>query len=246
METVSNWNNVDNNYFLYGHYKEDNKELFYIGIGRKRKGTLHSQIYSRAYQCSRHSRNYLWLRCYNKHGRIVKIIYDNLTEKKCKELEIKLISKFGRIIDGSGVLCNISGGGEGRFKDKSNNKKIYVYNLQGTLINTFPSCNEAAEFYGLERRNVSRAANMKGISCGDLQFRYEYNKGLDLRNLTKSPRRKAVPIICVNADTGQELTFTSVYKFQQFLNLSSNAHIIDCLNGKRNTIKGWRVRYSIR
>ena len=41
METVSNWNNVDNNYFLYGHYKEDNKELFYIGIGRKRKGTFY-------------------------------------------------------------------------------------------------------------------------------------------------------------------------------------------------------------
>lgn len=87
----------DKCYFMYGHYKSDTNELFYIGIGRK--GAFHSQIYARAYQCSSWSRNYLWLRCFNKHG---------------------------RIIDNSGCLCNISGGGEGRYRDKSNNKKIYV------------------------------------------------------------------------------------------------------------------------
>lgn len=48
-----------------------------------------------------------------------------------------------------------------------------------------------------------------------------------------------------NIETGQELIFTSAYKFQQFLNLSSNAHIIDCLNGKRNSVRGWRIKYSV-
>lgn len=79
-----------------------------------RGGAFHSQIYARAYQCSSWSRNYLWLRCFNKHGRIVKILYDNLTEEECKSKEIELISTYGRIIDNSGCLCNISGGGEGR------------------------------------------------------------------------------------------------------------------------------------
>lgn len=239
------WGTIDRVYFLYGHYKEDTNELFYIGIGKKHKGTRHSQIYQRAYQCSPWSRNILWQRIYAKHGRTVKILYDNLTEKECKEKEIELISKFGRIIDRSGVLCNISGGGEGRFKDKSNNKKIYVYNLQGTLINTFPSCQDAAEYYGLEKSNVGAAANMKRISCGDLQFRYEYNKGLNLRNLSKSVRKVAKPIVCTNISTGQEITFSSSYKFIQFLGINSNSHILECLNGKRNNVKGWRVKYLV-
>lgn len=37
-------------YFVYGHYKSDTNELFYIGIGKKRKGASHSQIYARACQ----------------------------------------------------------------------------------------------------------------------------------------------------------------------------------------------------
>lgn len=42
----------DKCYFVYGHYKSDTNELFYIGIGKRRKGAFHSQIYARAYQCS--------------------------------------------------------------------------------------------------------------------------------------------------------------------------------------------------
>lgn len=239
----SKWDNSIRSYFVYAHYKADTNEIFYIGIGKKRRGTLHSQIYGRAYQCANSMRNYLWIRCYNKHGRIVKILYDNLTELECKSKEIELIDRFGRLVDGSGILCNISAGGEGRFKDKSNNKKIYVYNLQGTLINAFPSCLDAAEFYGLNRKNVSDAANMKRISCGDFQFRYEYNKGLNIRNLVRSPRRKPKPILCTNIDTGQVLTFSSLYKFQHFLGISSNAHILDCLNGNRHSIKRWKVKF---
>lgn len=238
-------NDFRRNYFVYGHYKEDTGGVFYVGIGKKRKGSLHSQIYARAYQCSEKSRNFLWNRCYNKHGRVVKILYDNLTEKECKDKEIELISTYGRIINNSGCLCNISGGGEGRFKDKSNNKKVYVYNLHGSLVNTFPSCNEAADYYGFDRRNVGAAANMKRATCGNYQFRYEYNKDLDLLNLTKSLRKAAKPIICTNINTGQTLRFSSSYKFQRFLGVTSNSHIIDVLKGRRDNVKGWRLVYEI-
>lgn len=240
-----NVNNVERNYYVYGHYRKDSNELFYIGIGKRRVGNLHSQIYSRAYQCSKSMRNFLWRRCFVKHGRYVKILYDNLTEKECKEKEIELIARFGRIINNSGILCNISGGGEGRYKDNSNNKKIYVYNLQGTLINTFNSCNDAANYYGLERRNVGMAANMRRNTCGDYQFRYEYNKDLDLLNLSKSLRRTAKPIVCTNTSTGQTLKFSSSYKSAKFLGISSNAHILDVLNKKRISVKGWEVKYDL-
>ena len=115
--------------------------------------------------------------------------------------------------------------------------------MQGILINSFDSCKAASIYYGLDRRNVGMAANMKTKTCGDLQFRYEYNKDLNLINVSASIRKKAKPILCININTGQELKFSSTYKFQHFLGISSNYHILECLNGKRSSVKGWRVRY---
>lgn len=236
------WDDTIKNCYVYLHYTKDTEKLFYVGIGTHDLIQYHSK-YTRAMQCAACSRNYLWRRYYLKHGRRVEIYKDNLTEKEAKELEIYLIDKYGRIIDNSGILCNISAGGEGRFKDNSNNKKIYVYNLLGIIINSFDSCKAAAIYYGLDRRNVSMAANMKTKTCGDLQFRYEYNKDLNLINVSASIRRKAKPILCININTEQELKFSSAYKFQHFLGISSNYHILECLNGKRSSVKGWRVRY---
>lgn len=238
------WDDTIRNCYVYLHYTKDTNKLFYVGIGTHDLIKYHSK-YTRAMECAACSRNYLWRRCYLKHGINVEIYKDNLTEKEAKELEIYLIEKYGRIINNSGILCNISAGGEGRFKDNSNNKKIYVYNLQGALINSFESCKAASVYYGLERGNVGMAANMKRRTCGNYQFRYEYNKDLDLINTGSSPRRRAKPIICTNESTGQILRFPSSYKFAKFLRISSNSHILDVLNGKRSNVKGWRVIYDL-
>ena len=151
------WDNTIKNCYVYLHYTIDTNKIFYIGIGTHDLIKYHSK-YTRAMECSACSRNYLWRRYYLKHGRRVEIYKDNLTEKEAKEIEIYLIEKYGRIINKSGILCNISAGGEGRFKDNSNNKKIYVYNLQGILIKSFESCKAASIYYGLDRRNIGRAA----------------------------------------------------------------------------------------
>lgn len=238
------WDDTIKNCYVYLHYTKDTNTLFYIGIGTHDLIKYHSK-YTRAMECAACSRNYLWRRYYLKHGRKVEIYKDNLTEKEAKEIEIHLIEKYGRIIDKSGILCNISAGGEGRFKDNSNSKKIYVYNLQGILINSFESCKAASIYYGLDKRNVGIAANMKRKTCGNLQFRYEYNKDLDLINVSSTTRKIAKPIICINKSTGQLLKFSSSYKFSKFLGISSNSHILDVLNGKRNNVKGWEVKYDI-
>lgn len=238
------WDNTIRNCYVYLHYTKDTNKLFYVGIGTHDLAKYHSK-YTRAMACAACSRNYLWRRCYLKHGRKVEIYKDNLTEKEAKELEIYIIEKHGRIIDNSGILCNISAGGEGRFKDNSNNKRIYVYNLQGVLINSFESCKAASIYYGLDRVNIGMAANMKRKTCGDYQFRYEYNKGLNLINTDNSLRKRAKPIVCINKNTGQVLKFSSSYKFTKFLGISSNSHILEVLKGNRNNIKGWRVMYDL-
>ncbi len=94
----------DKKYYVYRHYKPSSIEVFYIGLG--------SQInYKRAYTVF--GRNNIWNNIYNKHGYIVEIIADNLTKEEACELEILLISEYGRIDQGTGTLSNLTDGGEG-------------------------------------------------------------------------------------------------------------------------------------
>lgn len=241
---VEKWDNKLKNCYVYLHYTADTNQLFYVGIGTHDLIQYHSK-YTRANTTHKNARNYLWTRYYSKHGRKVVIYKDNLTEKEAKETEIFLIEKYGRLINKSGILCNISAGGEGRFKDNSNNKKVYVYNLAGKFLMTFSSCKDAAAFLMLERRNISAAANMKRLTCGDYQFRYEYNKDKDIKNLATSQKKIARPIKCTNIETGEILRFDSVYKFTKYLQLSSNSHILEVLANKRNNVKKWKVQYEL-
>lgn len=85
---------------LYRHLKP-NGEVFYIGIG-----TL-----KRAY--SDKGRNKFWRRTVDKYGYEVQILKSNLTWEEATELEIALISFYGRRDLGLGNLVNLTDGGEG-------------------------------------------------------------------------------------------------------------------------------------
>jgi len=89
-------------YFVYAHYKSDDQNglPFYIGKGKNKRDL---STY----------RNRFWKNIANKHGYIVKRVKDNLTEEQAWKLEKELIKSYGKLIDGTGCLCNISDGGEG-------------------------------------------------------------------------------------------------------------------------------------
>ncbi len=57
------------NFYVYGHYRKDTGDLFYVG-----KGTA-----DRAW--SKHGRNSHWLNIVEKHDYIIKILQDNLPEE---------------------------------------------------------------------------------------------------------------------------------------------------------------------
>jgi len=82
--------------YVYGHYTADTDELFYIG-----KGTGH-----RAYQKT--NRNIHWERKVEKHGYVVKILEDGLTDEEAFSREINLINEIG--LD---RLVNMDEGGKG-------------------------------------------------------------------------------------------------------------------------------------
>lgn len=86
---------------LYRHLKP-NGETFYIGISTNKK---------RPY--SKDSRSNYWKNIVSKYGYEVQILKSNLTWKDACELEIILISYYGRRDLNTGDLVNLTDGGEG-------------------------------------------------------------------------------------------------------------------------------------
>jgi hypothetical protein len=79
-------------------------EVFYVGIGSSRG-------YSRANDT--HGRSDYWKRIYNKVGRKVEILKNNISWEEACELEVLFIKTYGRSDLGTGPLVNMTDGGEG-------------------------------------------------------------------------------------------------------------------------------------
>jgi hypothetical protein len=90
--------------YLYRHIRLDKNEPFYIGISS-------SNSYKRAY--SIHKRNKHWNNIVSRTKYIVEIVFNDLTWEETCEKEKEFISLYGRKDLGTGILCNMTDGGEG-------------------------------------------------------------------------------------------------------------------------------------
>lgn len=86
---------------VYRHRRLDDDSVFYVGIGNK----------VRPYTKSK--RNSYWKNIVKKHGYYVEVLYENLKIEDAVELEIFLIDLYGRKDNNTGILCNLTDGGEG-------------------------------------------------------------------------------------------------------------------------------------
>ena len=87
---------------VYRHRRLDTFEVFYIGIGKTEK---------RAY--SKKNRNKWWKNIILKTEYSVEIIIEDVSWKEAQEVEVLLISEYGRRDLGLGNLVNLTNGGEG-------------------------------------------------------------------------------------------------------------------------------------
>ena len=94
--------------YVYKHYKIDNDEVFYIGIGSDNK-----RKFTRAYSKKRRSK--FWKDLTKNLNYRVEILYDNISWKDACLKEIELIKKYGRKDLNTGTLCNLTNGGDGVF-----------------------------------------------------------------------------------------------------------------------------------
>lgn len=99
-------------YYVYKHNRLDKNEAFYIGIGTKPKYyTAFEYEYSRAF--SKKGRNSIWNRIVNKTNYTIGIIFESDNKEEVKKKEIELIKLYGRIDLKSGILSNLTDGGDG-------------------------------------------------------------------------------------------------------------------------------------
>jgi len=92
----------DNNYYVYVHRKKTNGDVFYVGEGKGKRAWVTS------------SRSDLWNRVVNKYGYYVEVLSKDIQEWYAFELEKELICKYGRIDNKTGILVNMSDGGDGQ------------------------------------------------------------------------------------------------------------------------------------
>lgn len=92
---------MDRKYCVYRHIRLDKNEIFYIGIGDKKRPTRTS------------GRNNLWNKIVAKTEWKCEIILDKLTRKEAEKKEREFILLYGRINLKTGTLANLTDGGEG-------------------------------------------------------------------------------------------------------------------------------------
>jgi hypothetical protein len=97
-----------NIFYVYIYYHPVTNIPFYVGKGSKKRAWIH--LTSKAHNHFIHT-----IEKIRKEGNepLVKIYKNNLCEKEAYELEMLLIKKYGKKVDGTGCLCNKTNGGEG-------------------------------------------------------------------------------------------------------------------------------------
>lgn len=102
--------------YVYRHIRLDKNEPFYIGVGTKKSNVNFTSLnteYGRAFDKRITRRNGLWAKIVNKTSYIVEILMDDLLPQDAAVKEREFIKLYGRINNKTGVLANLSDGGEG-------------------------------------------------------------------------------------------------------------------------------------
>lgn len=89
-------------YYVYRHLKKGTNEVFYVGVSKDKKRSHYFK-----------GRSNLWNNFYKKYEVDVEIMITDLKKEEAFELEIFLISLYGRLDNKTGTLVNLTDGGEG-------------------------------------------------------------------------------------------------------------------------------------
>ena len=159
--------------------KEFDYEPFYVGmgIGYRHKAHLTLKLYTKESN-------------FTKHKLIKKLIeggnpplslkiYENLDRETAKDIEIDMIKHFGKLIDKSGILTNITDGGDDNKYNKlggenPHSKKVYQYSLDGKFIKEWDCLREVGRQLKLNFNTIGDCCRGKISTSYGFQWSYTY------------------------------------------------------------------------
>lgn len=223
---------------VYKHYREDNGNCFYIGIGNNS---------SRAYDFR--GRNNHWKHTYNKTDVRVEIAIDNVSYEQAKSWEVYLIGLYGRRDLGTGALVNMTDGGDGSNKSKEAiqkqldtakrngtyqknverirrmgienrkygsdhpvSKKVYLYDGNLEFIRAFDTITYCANFIGANTSHISKYMN----GVGSVKGMYVFDHIATNEELLSVGKSRFIPII-VRDVNGSSFSFKSIAEAARWL-----------------------------
>lgn len=111
-------------YYVYAHYRKTDNSIFYVGVAKSLKRFT-----------SKYSRNKYWKNIVDKNNYYYKILFESNKWEDCLNKEIELISYYGRLDLNTGVLCNMTNGGEGCVNLSNESKQKISNKLKGIKHN---------------------------------------------------------------------------------------------------------------
>lgn len=219
-----------NRYYLYRYIRLDKNEPFYVGIGTKTKDDIKYGTYTRSTILKK--RNSIWGKIISKTNYKIEILYESDNYDFIKQKEVEFIKLYGRIDLNTGILSNMTDGGEGT---KSVVVSVYSRNLRSLALTGKKQSKES-----LLKRTNTRARNnfrhseesKKKISLSKatsiLQFSLQGALIKDWENTLTPAKDLSISRFCISqcANTNNRKSFTAgnyiwVYK-QDYINNNLN------------------------
>lgn len=137
--------------YVYEHRRLDTGNIFYVGISLS-DDPKYKRAYNKTY------RNKVWKRIISKTEYEVIIIADNLTTDEAKVMEKEKIAEYGRINLGSGLLCNMTQGGDGicGYKFSDEHRRRQSERMMGEKNPWFGKCGEDCNSFGRKHTDESK------------------------------------------------------------------------------------------
>ena len=167
-------------YYVYQHIREDKNEVFYIGIGTKPKQDFKCNTYSRAY--AKHIDNSIWLRIVAKTNWKFEILFESDNRQEVEQMEINLITKYGRKCDNTGCLANLTLGGESNLGYKHTEEAIKKISEKAKQKRGYSNINFTSEL----REKLSKIHKEIANRPDKIEYRRELAKGNSYRSISAS------------------------------------------------------------
>lgn len=181
---------MHHNYYIYLHIREDNNEVFYVGMGKSPKSNKiygFNTKYSRAFEKTKRSE--FWKNIVKKTSYKVEIIFETNSKIEAENKEVELINYYGRRCFNEGNLVNFQSGGN--YNDGPRKRGIKIVQLDintEEVIKIWEELSLIENELGFLKTNIVKCCRKKQKTAYNFKWKYLNNKNFD--NIKPSSARK--------------------------------------------------------